>query len=143
MTLPISAVLSALDRAEKAATPGPFTAKSGGFAPRVLIDGQDEYWTLDNHSVQVWQCDDELDGCPDIAREWMATAELFALTRTHLRAVLDHVAALESERDEALRLGTYLQGDLKQARAELARFVDEVNYLQSNRCKHEGNGDDD
>lgn len=50
-------------------------------------------WTLDERApygpkvgewsrevnVQMWECDDEQDGCPDVARGWVAEARLIAL----------------------------------------------------------------
>lgn len=35
-------------------------------------------WALEDVNVQVWQCEDEMDGCPDAAREWAAEARWIA-----------------------------------------------------------------
>jgi hypothetical protein len=53
------------------------------YGPQVRVgDGPDigdssPEWRRDVN-VQVWQCDDELDGCPEMARGWIAEAEHIA-----------------------------------------------------------------
>jgi hypothetical protein len=53
------------------------------YGPQVRVgDGPDigdssPEWRRDVN-VQVWQCDDEQDGCPDMARGWIAEAEHIA-----------------------------------------------------------------
>lgn len=70
---------SILDEEERIArrVEGRWTAVSGGYGPEVRVDG-DVAWQREVN-VQVWQCDDEDDGCPDAARGWMAEANHIAL----------------------------------------------------------------
>lgn len=76
---------------EGKATEGPWTSRRGIYSPIVQLSN-DEVWSPDI-SPQVWDCDDELDGCPEVARESMATATFIAHARNVHTALLDVVSA--------------------------------------------------
>lgn len=53
--------------------------EDGDNGPRVFVGREnDQVWVRDGVSYPVWTCDDELDGCPEIAREWAAEGEHMA-----------------------------------------------------------------
>jgi hypothetical protein len=71
-------------------------AVSGEWGPQVRTErGSEPHWS---HEIQaeVWRCDDEMDGCPDIARAAMAEAEFIAANDPDrvLRQVQAHKAIL-------------------------------------------------
>jgi hypothetical protein len=59
----------------------PWVAETTGpYGPQVrtVEDGDDAQWSR-AVNVQMWTCDDEQDGCPDVARQWIAEATHIAL----------------------------------------------------------------
>lgn len=86
------------ERASKA-TAAPWRGRAGQYSPEVVLsDGV--VWSPDV-SPQVWECDDEEDGCPEIAREWLETAHFIAAAREDVPAL---VAEVRSFRQALVRL---------------------------------------
>lgn len=91
-------MLNRFEELVSAAQDGPWIARVASHAPRVeMSDGL--AWGLDGHSYAVWTCDDEQDGCPEIAREWIATAQFIAASRDMVPKLLAAVQAAKTLRD--------------------------------------------
>jgi hypothetical protein len=78
----IEVLRGALDEAQKIAERflrQEWTAiTNGNVGPAVRTGDDDEPEWERNVNYQMWHCDDELDGCPEVAREWIAEAEHMA-----------------------------------------------------------------
>lgn len=72
--------------------PEPWQAITNGpYGPAVRTGTDDDpEWSREVNSA-MWQCDDEADGCPEVAREWIAEARHIA--RHDPARVLREVAA--------------------------------------------------
>lgn len=71
----------ALDEAEERAksfSTRSWRSVSGEYGPGLKTGHDDEETWSRECNPQVWRCDDEADGCPDIARQWLAEAEHIA-----------------------------------------------------------------
>lgn len=55
---------------------GAWTYEDTDFGPVICIEGETA-WSRECNAT-VWQCEDEADGCPDLARAWRAEARHIA-----------------------------------------------------------------
>lgn len=80
-------------------------AVSGEWGPHVRTERGDEPQWSREIQAEVWRCDDEMDGCPDIARGAMAEAEFIAANDPDrvLRQVQAHRAILDRYEDALAR----------------------------------------
>lgn len=94
----IRAAIDEDERRARAADDGHgWVAESGLYGPSVRVGlAEEAVWSREvNH--QVWTCEDEADGCPDVSRAWMAEgthmarhdpAHVLAMVEAH-RKILD------------------------------------------------------
>lgn len=88
----------------------------GNFGPAVRTGTDDAPEWSREVNYQMWRCDDEEDGCPEIARHWIAEAEHIA--RHDPARVLREVAvnrAILGELDAAFRAAKAHPDDLANA----------------------------
>lgn len=98
--------------AARSVTSEPWQAIAGTWGPQVRTErGEEPAWSREIQS-EVWRCDDEEDGCPDIARGVMAEAEHIANNdpARFLRQVQAHRAILAAY-DDALSRRQYYDRD--------------------------------
>jgi hypothetical protein len=76
----LKAQLQAEERAARFATRGGdrWSYIAGPYGPQVNL-GDGVLWAREDVNVQVWQCDDEADGCPEEARAMAAEGKHVAL----------------------------------------------------------------
>lgn len=110
----LTAQLDHDERVAQAAGDQPWIARSGEYGPEVLV-GYREAWSREVEYA-VWRCEDEEDGCPEIARARLAEGEHIAFhdparvlrdVAAHRRILQDYESALVSLEAAA---GTVLAG---------------------------------
>jgi hypothetical protein len=97
--------LRAIEERANGASDGPWKVETGRYGPEIKTAHNGVAWSSDI-SPQVWECDDEEDGCPDHAREVQRTAEFIAAARDDVPRLIAELRQLreptgDAEREEA------------------------------------------
>jgi len=81
----VARLRQALDEAERLARQADWTPGSrwraettGPYGPRVVVGNPANGEWSREVNVQIWACEDEEDGCPEVARSWKAEAKHIA-----------------------------------------------------------------
>lgn len=63
--------------------------------PQIILGRSGLFFELRGHIVQVWNCNDELDGCFEIAEDYYNVTRLMAASRTIIPELVERVRKLE------------------------------------------------
>ena len=128
----VSAVRAHLDRIEEVAKRADYGFRwrqldSDEYGPKVAVGtDEDAYWQREVN-YQIWHCDDEQDGCPEIARGWIAEAKHIALHDPS--SVLSLTAAIRKLLAEYEECRAYYEANPKDPAGEVLGFWTSIEIL--------------